>query len=197
MFQIGKTLVSEDILDHNFTCNLSACKGQCCVAGEAGAPVTKEESKKIEDLYDKIKPYMRPEGIEAIEKQGNTVQSAFDEHELETPLVNGKECAYVRFDDKGTALCSIESAYRDEKIDFKKPLSCALYPIRIQKLSSFEAVNYDRWDICSPACSLGNELKVPVYVFAKASLIEKFGENWFTELELVAKEYKKFKKEKR
>lgn len=197
MFQIGKTLVSEEILENDFTCNLSACKGECCVAGEAGAPVTKEEASKLEKIYPQVKPFMRKEGIKAVEQQGNTVKSAFDESELETPLVNDKECAYVRFDEKGIALCAIESAYRQGKIDFKKPLSCALYPIRIQKLSTFEAVNYDRWDICSPACTLGKELKTPVYKFAKTSLIEKFGNNWYTELELVAKEYAKFKKTKK
>lgn len=196
MFQIGKTLVSEEILENDFTCNLNACKGECCVAGEAGAPVTKEEAKKIEEIYPLVKPYMRQEGIKAIEEQGNTIKSSFDEEELETPLVNGKECAYVRFDHKGVALCAIESAYREGKTNFKKPLSCALYPVRIQKLSTFEAVNYDRWDICSPACSLGKELQTPVYQFAKSSLIEKFGENWFSELELVAKEYAQFKKKK-
>ena len=194
MFQIGKTLVSEEILENDFTCNLSACKGECCVAGEAGAPVSKDEAKKLEEVFEKVKPYMRKEGIEAVEKQGHYVQSSFDEAELETPLVNNKECAYVRFDEKGTALCAIESAYRDQKIDFKKPISCALYPVRIQKLSSFEAVNYDRWDICSPACSLGKELQTPVYKFTKGPLIERFGENWYAELELVAKEYKNFKK---
>ncbi|GGE02888.1 DUF3109 family protein [Psychroflexus salis] len=196
MFQIKNTLVSEEILENDFTCNLSACKGECCVAGEAGAPVTAEEANKLEEVYEKVKPYMRKEGILAVEEQGKYVNSAFDANELETPLVNGKECAYVRFDDKGTALCAIESAYRDKKIDFKKPISCALYPIRIQKLSSFEAVNYDRWDICTPACSLGKELQMPVYKFTKTPLIEKFGENWYAELELVAKEYKKFKKSK-
>ncbi|GGE34537.1 DUF3109 family protein [Psychroflexus planctonicus] len=193
MFQIGKTLVSEEILENDFTCNLNACKGACCVAGDAGAPVTDKESQKLEEVYEKVKPYMRKEGIQAIEAQGKFVTSSFDDDELETPLVNNKECAYVNFNEQGIALCSIEAAYRDQKIDFKKPISCALYPIRIQKLSSFEAVNYDKWDICSPACSLGKELQTPVYKFTKDSLIEKFGEDWYKELEEVATHYAEFK----
>lgn len=196
MFQLGKTLVSEEILENDFTCNLSACKGQCCVAGEAGAPITQEEATILEEIYPQVKPYMRPEGIATIEAQGNYVASQFDKNELETPLVDGKECAYVRFDQKGTALCAIESAFRDGKIEFKKPISCALYPIRVQRLYSFEAVNYDRWDICSPACSLGKELQVPVYKFCKEPLQKRFGENWYAELELVAKEYQQVKTKK-
>lgn len=195
MFQIGKTLVSEEILENDFTCNLNACKGECCVAGDAGAPVTAEESQKLEEVYEKVKPYMRKEGIQAIEAQGKYVTSSFDDDELETPLVNNKECAYVNFNEQGIALCSIEAAYRDQKTDFKKPISCALYPIRIQKLSAYEAVNYDRWDICSPACSLGKELQTPVYKFTKQPLIEKFGEEWYKELEKVAFHYAEFKKE--
>jgi hypothetical protein len=196
MFQIGKTLISEEILENDFTCNLNACKGECCVAGDAGAPVTTEESQKLEEVYDQVKPYMRKEGIQAVESQGKFVVSSFDDTELETPLVNNKECAYVHFNEKGIALCSIEAAYRDQKINFKKPISCALYPIRIQKLSTFEALNYDKWDICSPACTLGRELQTPVYKFTKQPLIEKFGKDWYKELEEVAIHFEEFKKSK-
>lgn len=187
MFQIQDTLVSEEILDENFTCNLSACKGECCVAGEAGAPVEKEERTVLEQIYPKIKDGLRPEGRAAIEAQGTYITNGFGE--LETPLVDGKECAYVTFDAHGVALCGIEKAYREGKIDFKKPVSCELYPIRVQKLSKFKAVNYHQWDICSPACSLGKELKAPVYKFTKNALIRKFGEDWYAELEQVAKLY--------
>jgi hypothetical protein len=196
MIKIGKTLVSEEILENDFTCNLSACKGECCVAGDAGAPVTLKESQKMVEIYEKVKPYMRKEGIEAVEAQGKFVISDFDDGDLETPLVNNKECAYVNFNEKGIALCAIESAYRDQKTDFRKPISCALYPIRIQKLSAYDAVNYDKWDICSPACSLGKELQTPVYKFAKQSLIEKYGDAWYKELEEVALHYAEFKKDK-
>lgn len=188
MFQIQDTLVSEEILDNDFTCNLSACKGECCVAGEAGAPVENYEKETLEKIYPKIKSGLRPEGRKAIEEQGTYVVSEFDG--LETPLVDGKECAYVTFSDKGVALCGIEKAYREGKIDFKKPVSCELYPVRVQKLSKFQAVNYHRWDICSPACTLGKELQAPVYQFTKDALIKKFGMDWYDELEKVAQLYK-------
>lgn len=191
MFQLGKTIVSEDIIEKEFVCNLGACKGACCIEGEAGAPVTKEEVAILKEIYPKVKPYLRPEGIKAIEGQGTHVVT--DLSELETPLVNGKECAYVTFSDlpagqvgNGTAGCGIEDAYNDGKIDFKKPISCHLYPVRVQDYSEFAAVNYHKWPICNDACSLGQELKVPVYKFVKEALIRKFGENWYLELEKVA-----------
>lgn len=188
MIQIKNTLISEAIIDNEFACNLSACKGECCVAGDAGAPLEEEELDVLKTIYPFVKPYMRPEGVQAIEEQGTHVISEFGH--AETPLVDGKECAYVRFSDNGTALCSIESAYRAGEISFKKPVSCELYPIRVQKLSSVEAVNYDRWDICSDACTLGKSLEMPVYKFTKDALIRKFGEEWYTELENLAKTLK-------
>ena len=188
MFQIQDTLVSEEILEEDFTCNLSACKGECCVAGEAGAPVEDYEKEILEKIYPKIKSMLRPEGQKAIEEQGTYVVSDFEG--LETPLVNGNECAYVTFNEKGIALCGIEKAYRAGKIDFKKPVSCELYPVRVQKLSKFQAVNYHRWDICSPACTLGQQLQTPVYKFTKEALIRKFGKEWYAELEQVAELYK-------
>lgn len=194
MFQIGKTLVSEDILEKEFTCNLTACRGACCVAGDAGAPLDKGEEKKLEEVYPNVKKYMRPEGIKAIEEQGTHVPSDFEKDELETPLVNGNECAYVFFDTEGTALCSIEAAYRNGDIDWKKPVSCELYPVRVKSYTEFSALNYDKWDICDPACSLGKELEMPIYKFTKNALIRKFGEDWYKELEIVAKEYYKDKK---
>lgn len=184
MIQIGKTLISEAILENDFTCNISACKGECCVAGDAGAPLDQDEVHLLKEIYPKVKPYLRPEGIEAIESQGTHVMSDFDEPE--TPLVNGAECAYVTFAENGTALCGIEQAYRDQAIDFKKPVSCELYPIRVQKLSELQAVNYDKWSICSDACTLGEQLQVPVYKFTKQALVRKFGQDWFDALEKVA-----------
>ncbi len=181
MFQIGKTIVSEEIIDRDFVCNLSACKGACCVAGDAGAPVEAGEREILDTIYPKVKPFLREKGIEAIEKQGTYITNDFDE--IETPLINGGECAYVTFDEKGTALCGIEEAYNQGIIDFKKPISCHLYPVRIQKYSQFSAVNYHQWNICEDACSLGEELKVPVYKFTKEALIRKFGEAWYKELE--------------
>jgi len=191
MIKINKTLISEAIIDTEFACNLSACKGECCVAGDAGAPLDEPELDILNSIYPKVKPFLRPEGIKAIEEQGTHVLSDFEEPE--TPLVEGKECAYVNFSDHGTALCGIEMAYRAGEIDFKKPVSCELYPIRVQKLSELQAVNYDKWEICSDACTLGKSLEIPVYKFAKAALKRKFGEEWYTELEEKVEEIKKNK----
>lgn len=187
MFQLRKTIVSEDIIEKDFVCNLSACKGACCVDGEAGAPLEKKETKILEEIYPKIKPFLRKEGIEAIEKQGAWITS--DLGELETPLVNGAECAYVTFNERGTALCGIEEAYNKGIVDWKKPMSCHLYPIRVKDYNEFSAVNYHKWQICDDACTLGKELQVPVYKFVKEALIRKFGESWYKELEAIANKH--------
>lgn len=184
MIQIGTALVSEDLIEKEFVCNLSACKGACCVAGDFGAPLEVEEAKALESLVPKIKPYLRKEGIEALENQGAYVTG--EDGELETPLVDQKECAYLTFDEHQKGVCGIETAYLDGAINYQKPVSCHLYPVRVTKYSSFEAVNYHRWEICDDACTLGKELKVPVYQFVKTALIRKFGEEWYTELEQAA-----------
>lgn len=189
MFQIDKTIVSDDILEKEFVCNLAKCKGECCVAGEAGAPVEEEETHQLRAIYEQIKPFLRPEGIAAIEEQGTHVTNDFGEHE--TPLVNGGECAYVVFDNNGIAGCGIEKAHAAGATHFKKPISCHLYPVRIQNFSQFVAVNYHVWQICNEACTLGKELGVPVYKFLKEALIRKFGEDWYAQLEKVAQEHEK------
>lgn len=188
MFQIGHTIISEELLQEDFVCNLSACKGACCVEGEAGAPLDEEETDRLKKVYPLVKPYLRPEGIAALESQGLFIKR--ENGDLETPLVEGKECAYVVFEADGTALCGIEKAHREGKIDWLKPVSCHLYPVRIQKYSQFTAVNYHRWSICSDACTLGKKLQVPVYQFTKAALIRKFGEEWYQQLEEVAQNYR-------
>lgn len=184
MFQLGKTIVSEDIIEKDFICNLSACKGACCIDGDAGAPLDADEAKILKDIYPKIKPFLRKEGIESIEQQGTSITTAFGD--LETPLINGADCAYVIFDEKKTALCAIEEAYNQGEISWKKPVSCHLYPIRVKDYTEFSAVNYDKWEICDDACSLGKELQVPIYKFVKEALIRKFGADWYSELEKVA-----------
>ena len=189
MFQLGKTLVSEEIVEKDFVCNLSACKGAFCINGDAGAPLEKEETKILEEIYPKIKSFLRKEGIDAIEKQGTWVTGDFGE--LETPLINEADCAYVIFDKKNTALCAIEEAYNQGVIDWKKPVSCHLYPIRVTDYNEFSAVNYNKWEICDDACTLGKELQVPVYKFVKQALVRKFGEDWYSELEKVAENYLK------
>lgn len=190
MIAHGKTVISEELFEKHFVCDLTKCKGACCVEGDAGAPLEKEEVIILEKEYNNIKPFLRKEGIAVIEKEGTSVIDDYD-GELVTPLVNNKECAYVVFDDTGTTLCGIELAWKEGKTSFRKPVSCHLYPIRIESYSSFDALNYHKWEICSPACSLGQELKVPVYKFAKDSLIRKYGQDWYKELEVIAVEWLK------
>lgn len=189
MFQLGKTIISEDIIEKDFVCNLSACKGACCVQGDAGAPLEKKETEIIEELYPKIKPYLRKEGILAIEEQGNFTIN--EDGEFETPLINGEDCAYVIFDEKKVALCAIEEAYNQGDVSFKKPVSCHLYPVRIKDYSEFSAVNYHQWQVCDDACTLGKEMQIPVYQFVKQALIRKFGEKWYLELEEFAESHLK------
>lgn len=188
MFQLGKTIVSEEILEREFVCNLSACKGTCCIDGDAGAPLQEEETTILEAIYPKVKPYLRPEGIAAIEAQGAWVKG--EDGDFETTLIDGKDCAYVIFDG-ATALCGIEQAYNEGIVDWKKPVSCHLYPIRVKDFTEFTAVNYDKWYICDDACTLGKELQLPVYKFVKEALIRRFGEDWYLELEKVALDLQK------
>ena len=185
MFELGKTVVSEEILDEAFVCDLNACKGACCVAGSSGAPVEDDERKILDEIFPKVKPYLRPEGVAAIESQGTYVKG--EDGEWETPLVDNKECAYVVFDGE-TALCGIEAAAREGAVDWTKPVSCHLYPIRVRHYTALTAVNYHRWHICDAACSLGQQLQVPIYVFVKEALVRKFGESWYAELEEVARQ---------
>ena len=184
MFQLGKTIVSEAILDNDFACNLSACKGACCVDGDAGAPLEANEVKTLQEIYPKLKPYLTTDGIKAIEKQGLYVTN--EDGELETPLVNGADCAYVTYDESQTVLCGIEQAYNQGDVAWKKPVSCHLYPIRVKDYSEFSAVNYHKWQICDSACSLGHALKIPIYKFVKEALIRKFGSAWYEALEALA-----------
>ena len=186
MFQIGNTIVSEDIMDNDFVCNLNACKGACCVDGEYGAPLEDDETQILVDIYDKVKPFLRPEGIKAIEEHGAFVKG--EDGEWETPLVEKSECAYVIFSDTGIAKCGLEEAYNAGATKWKKPISCHLYPVRTREYTEFTAVNYHKWEICDPACGLGKELEVPIYKFVKEALVRKFGKAWYQELELVAQE---------
>ena len=186
MFQLGKTIISEDIIQKDFVCNLSACKGACCIDGDAGAPLEESETKVLEEIYPIVKSYLRQDGIKAIEEQGKFVIT--EDGEYETPLINGADCAYVIFDEHNKAMCAIEEAYNQGDVSWKKPVSCHLYPVRVKDYSEFSAVNYHHWHICDAACTLGEELKVPVYKFVKEALIRKFGSDWYDELEKKAHE---------
>ncbi|HRG60150.1 MAG TPA: DUF3109 family protein [Bacteroidia bacterium] len=190
MIAIEDTLVSDDIVRKKFVCNLNACKGECCVAGDSGAPLEKSEILILKEIYPKIKSYIPSEGIAAIEQLGlNVVDEDGDDV---TPLVDGnKHCAFVYFDEQQVAKCSIEKAYNDGVVEFKKPISCHLYPIRITQYKTYTAVNYHKWEVCNDACILGRELKVPVYQFLKEPLIRRFGNDWYEALDTAAKEMTK------
>lgn len=190
MIQIEDKLISEEIFSEKFVCDLTRCKGACCVEGDAGAPLDKEETEILDALYPKIKPYLRKEGVQAIEEQGTWTVDPMD-GDFVTPLVNGSECAYVIFDEKGITKCGIEKAYEDGVVDYHKPISCHLYPIRVTEYTDFSALNYHEWPICAPACDLGKELSVPVYRFLKSPLIRKYGESFYETLSEAAQEYEK------
>ena len=180
MIEVQNTLVHEDIIRENFVCNLSKCKGACCIEGDSGAPLELSELAVLNEIYPHVKPYMTEKGIQTIEDNGTFVKDF--EGDYTTPCVDtNKECAYVTWKN-GITKCAIEEAYEDGKIAWKKPISCHLYPIRITAYPEFEILHYDRWNICSPACAFGNELKVSVYEFLKEPLIRKFGADWYEEL---------------
>ncbi len=192
MIAIDKTLISEDLFDKKFVCDLNACKGACCVAGDSGAPLDKDELKQLEAVVDAVKPYMTKKGIAAVKKHGAYVIDS--DGDYTTTLVSEKaECAFVFFDENKIAKCAIEQAYYDGKISWKKPISCHLYPVRITKYKSYDAVNYSKWDVCEPACECGKKLDVPVYKFLKEPLIRKFGKEWFKQLEKSAELFYKAK----
>lgn len=180
MIEFGKVILSDDVKEKFFVCNLEKCKGACCVEGDLGAPLETEELDVLDEIYDEVEPYLSEAGKEAILQQGTYILDEDDEYS--TPTIKGKECAYAIYDNRGVLKCGIEQAYLDGKISFRKPISCHLYPIRIVKYDDFDAINYDRWSICSPACSLGAELQVPVYKFLKDALIRKYGEEWYNGL---------------
>lgn len=188
LLEIKDKIVSTQLFERKFVCDLNACKGACCVEGDAGAPLKFEEIDELEEGLEHILPYMRPEGVAAVEATG--VFYIDQENEPATTLVNEKECAFVFFDELGIAKCAVEKAHAEGKIDFKKPISCHLYPIRVKQFDDFTALNYNEWDICNPACACGEKLDVPVYRFLKEPIIRAFGTEFFLELEIVDKEIK-------
>lgn len=188
MIQIDDTIISLDVFKEKFLCNLDACKGECCIEGDAGAPLEESEVEQLEKVLPVIWKDLSPEAQAIIEKQGVCYKD--EDGDLVTSIVNGKDCVFTCYDEKGCCYCAIEKAYRDGKVDFYKPVSCHLYPIRVQKYPEFKAVNYHRWSVCKAAVLLGEKEDMPVYKFLKEPLIRKFGEDWYTELEIAAEEMK-------
>ena len=179
MILLDDILISEDLRDVHFCCDLQACKGACCVEGDGGAPLEEMEISLLEDYIDVIKSYMVPKGISEVEKNGVFDYDA--EGKFVTPLVNGNECCYV-YTEEGIVKCAIEKAFIDKAIPFPKPLSCHLYPIRIKELKKGEGVNYHKWHICKKALENGMKLKLPLYRFLEDALIRKYGRNWYNRL---------------
>ena len=180
------TLISEDIFEKNFICNLEKCKGACCVEGEFGAPLSKKETKILKKEFNNIHPFLAEGGRIAIEKHG--VSEKDKEGDTVTTCLPTGECNFSIYEN-GILGCGIEKAYKEGKTDFRKPISCHLYPIRITQVGDYEALNYNRWEICKPACALGNKQHVPIYKFLKDALIRKYGEIWYAELEEIAAAY--------
>ncbi len=185
MIRIKDTLISSELIDEKFACDLDKCKGACCVQGDSGAPLEESEIKVLEDIYPAIRVYLRKEGVKAIEQQGTHIIDR--ENEPVTPLVEGKECAYAVFEN-GIARCGIEKAFNDGVISFQKPVSCHLYPVRIKKYRDFISVNYDRWQICDPARKLGKDLNITVFEFTRDALVRRFGKDWYDHLGVAFKQ---------
>lgn len=191
MFVIGNTLVSLDLIERFFVCDLTVCKGQCCIDGDAGAPLLDREKVQIDKNLDKILPLLSPGGRKAIEQDGTAYYDS--DGDLVTTLVEGCNCAFTVFSEDGTCLCGLEKGFREGKLPSLKPSSCFLYPVRLQKVGSMTAVNLHRWKICNCAEKNGKKLGVRAYKFLKEPLIRQFGQEWYEELDRIATEWLKQK----
>ncbi len=189
MLQIDDTVVSFDVLEKHFVCDLNSCKGECCIEGDSGAPLNDDEIEIINEILPVIKQDLSEKALEIIDRQGIFYYD--EEDEAVTSIIDGRECVFTYSDEDGICKCAIEKAFIEGKTDFPKPISCHLYPIRLQKYKNFTAVNYHKWQICNDACLLGEKLGVPVYKFLKTPLIRRFGIEWYNQLEIAAKELNK------
>jgi hypothetical protein len=187
MVEIEDKIISDELFEKKFVCDLQKCKGGCCVEGDSGAPLRSKEIKEIAKNLSVIKSEMSTKGLNAI--KNNDFHYLDSDGDKVTKLVDGKECVFVVFDKNNIAKCSIESAYRKNKINFNKPISCHLYPIRIKKYDSFTAVNVDSWHVCKPACECGTELNVPVFKFLKDAIVRSWGLDFFKHLDSVYNEF--------
>lgn len=191
MLLVGDILVSESILEEEFVCNLSKCKGACCWEGDYGAPLEESERRTLEASIQDIAPFLNEKSLAEISRSGGT--AFYDEPGFHgTTLMPNGACAYMTMDEQGIAQCGIEQAHKAGATKMQKPISCHLYPVRVKSnpVVDFEALNYDQWDICSAACSLGKSLKIPLYIFVKDALIRKYGKAFWKELDLIAKDLK-------
>lgn len=186
VIQIDDTLVSVDCLSEKFCCDLEACKGACCVEGDAGAPVELDEVAGIEEALPEVWPMLSASAQAVIDRQG--VAYTDEEGDLVTSIVNGKDCVFTCYDEAGHCYCALEKAFREGRTRFFKPLSCHLYPIRLKKIGDGVALNYHRWEVCKMAVEKGRRLNLPVYRFLREPLVRRFGEAWYAELEQAADE---------
>ena len=187
MVEIEDKIISDELFEKKFVCDLQKCKGGCCVEGDSGAPLRSKEIKEISKNLSIIKSEMSTKGLHAI--KNNDFHYVDSEGDKVTKLVDGKECVFVVFDKNNIAKCSIEAAYRKNKINFNKPISCHLYPVRVKKYDSFTAVNVDSWHVCKPACECGTELNVPVFKFLKDAIVRSWGLDFFHHLDSVYNEF--------
>lgn len=193
IIEVGNVLVSADILTERFCCDISRCRGICCVEGDAGAPVSLDEIGSLEDCLDTVWDDLSASAQSVIDRQG--VAYTDRDGDLVTSIVGGKDCVFTCYNDDGCCLCAVEKAYRKGLVNFCKPISCALYPIREKTLSGgLTALNYNRWDVCKDAVEHGREIDLPVYKFLRDPLIRRFGSEWYDELALVASELAKILK---
>ncbi|MBI2258000.1 MAG: DUF3109 family protein [Flavobacteriia bacterium] len=192
LFEVQNKMVSSEIFSRYFSCDYKMCKGACCVEGNGGAPINEDEMGLLELHLDKILPYIHLEGKRKIEKDGFFYSDW--ENEKATQLVHGKNCVFSQKTEEGTIVCGIELAFLNNKIPFNKPISCQLYPIRVQNLKNGAALNYHEWDICKAAILLGEKNKIPVYQFLKNAIINAFGEEFYKELELIDVEWQEYSK---
>lgn len=188
MFIIGNTIVSDAIIEQNFVCNIEKCKGACCIEGDQGAPLDNEDIEQITENMMHIKPYMSDKGRKLLADKG-FYETDSDGDKVTTCLPTG-ECVFVVYDNVNLG-CAIQKANTEQKFDYPKPISCHLYPIRVSNFKQYDALGYHEWNLCSPACTLGNQLKVPVYKFLEEPLVRKYGQEWWDELHTIAKDWGK------
>jgi hypothetical protein len=184
MIEVGKTIVSLDVLESKFCCDLDHCKGACCVEGDSGAPITPEEAEIIERLYPLFEEYLSETNKAEISRQGFSLID--QDGDLVTPIIGKNECVFTFVDDSGITLCAIERAYFQKNTEFRKPVSCHLFPIRISEYKRFDGVNYEKLKICKPGRICGKSNNLPLYKYLKEPLIRKYGEEWYNEISLVA-----------
>jgi hypothetical protein len=184
MIEIGKTIISMDVLESKFCCDLDHCKGACCVDGDSGAPLTPEEAETIERLYPVYEEYLSKENLAEVASQG--FSKIDHDGDLVTPIIGKNECVYTFVNEKGITLCAIEKAYFEKNTEFRKPVSCHLFPIRITEYKRFDGVNYERLKICKPGRACGKSNNLPLWKYLKEPLIRRYGEEWYDELKLVA-----------